>query len=126
MRRSIRRPAARAAESATSIRKAKFARNDAKHHPGRGATRSGAPPIRDRNKENGVYDGPGSAAHHSASLRAAPRPGHARELGEKSDGNAQESKVQAARAQIQSACKKARQQGGEIRGQEVCEEDGES
>jgi len=45
---------------------------------------------------------------------------------EQRDGNAQESKVQAAREQVQSACKKARREADEIRGQEVCKEDGES
>jgi hypothetical protein len=47
--------------------------------PGRGAARSGAPLIRDRHKLGiGVRDDPGSAAHHSAPLRAALRPGKAR------------------------------------------------
>ncbi len=36
---------------------------------------SGAPLIRDRRK-HGAYEGPGSAAHHSATLRAALRPGN--------------------------------------------------
>jgi hypothetical protein len=47
--------------------------------PGRGAARSGAPLIRDRRKL-GVSDDPGSAAHHSATLRAALRPGNAVEF----------------------------------------------
>jgi len=38
--------------------------------------RSGAPLIRDRH-EGGARQDPGSAAHHSASLHAALRPGHA-------------------------------------------------
>jgi hypothetical protein len=38
--------------------------------------RSGAPLIRDL-REGGVRNDPGSAAHHSASLHAAQRPGHA-------------------------------------------------
>ena len=38
--------------------------------------RSGAPLIRDL-REGGVPNDPGSAAHHSASLHAAQRPGHA-------------------------------------------------
>jgi len=37
--------------------------------------RSGAPLIRDLPR-NGIRRGPGSAAHHSASLHAALRPGH--------------------------------------------------
>src|SRR5580704_19193671 len=43
--------------------------------PGRGAARSGAPLIRDRSGLRARND-PGSAAHHSASLRAALRPGN--------------------------------------------------
>jgi hypothetical protein len=43
--------------------------------PGCGAARSGAPLIRDRH-ELGVCNDPGSAAHHSASLHAALRPGN--------------------------------------------------
>src|SRR5208283_4477764 len=43
--------------------------------PGCGAARSGAPLIRDRPTLR-VCNGPGSAAHHSASLRAALRPGN--------------------------------------------------
>src|SRR5579872_3496057 len=41
--------------------------------PGCSAARSGAPLIRDRPRF-GVCKGPGSAVHHSASLRAALRP----------------------------------------------------
>jgi hypothetical protein len=37
--------------------------------------RSGAPLIRDL-REGGVWNDPGSAAHHSASLHAAQRPGY--------------------------------------------------
>jgi hypothetical protein len=43
--------------------------------PGCGAARSGAPLIRDRSGLGVCYD-PGSAAHHSASLHAALRPGN--------------------------------------------------
>src|SRR5580692_5570751 len=43
--------------------------------PGCGAARSGAPLIRDRSGLRACYD-PGSAAHHFAALRAAPRPGN--------------------------------------------------
>ncbi len=43
--------------------------------PGRSAARSGALQTRDL-CDSGRRNGPGSAAHHSAALRAAPRPGH--------------------------------------------------
>ena len=46
-----------------------------KEFPGRGAARRDAPLIRYRSTL-GVCDDPGSAPHHSASLRAAPRPGN--------------------------------------------------
>src|SRR6202795_841920 len=43
--------------------------------PGRSAARSGALQTRDRYKLR-VWNGPGSAVHRSASLRAAPHPGN--------------------------------------------------
>ena len=49
------------------------ARKSATSCPGRGAARSGAPLIRDR--QSTCLSGPGSAAHHCAALRAALRPG---------------------------------------------------
>ena len=47
--------------------------------PGRSATCNVALQTRDRS-EFRACDGPGSAVHHSASLRAAPHPGHERDM----------------------------------------------
>src|ERR1700722_11960190 len=51
---------------------------------GCGAARSGAPLIRDR-RRLGACNDPGSAAHHSAALRAALRPGNKFSLINESD-----------------------------------------
>src|SRR5580693_3780643 len=53
-----------------------FMRSRPVQFPGCGAARGGAPLFRDRIKLR-VRDGPGSAAHHSALLHAALRPGNA-------------------------------------------------